>query len=78
LPSFSDMAHFVSTCFILSCFAILANPMIPPDVQVVARPYFSPYPVNGGTARTVIQLPRDSPAGVGGELTRYIFNCLLQ
>ena len=52
--------------------------MIPPDVQVVARPYFSPYPVNGGTVRTVIQLPRDNPAGVGGELTRYIFNCLLQ
>ena len=52
--------------------------MIPPDVQVDPRPYFVPYPVNGGTARTVIPLPRDSPAGVGGELTRYIFNCLLQ
>jgi hypothetical protein len=72
------MAHFVSKYFLLSCFAILANPMIPPDVQVDPRPYFVPYPVNGGTARTVIPLPRHSPSGVGGELTRYIFNCLLQ
>jgi hypothetical protein len=72
------MAHFVSKCFLLSCFAILANPTIPPNVQVDPRPYFVPYPVNGGAARTVLQLSSESPAGVGGELTRYIFNCLLQ
>jgi len=48
------------------------------DVRVVPRPYFVPFQVNGGTTRTVILLPSDNPAGVEGELTRYIFNCLLQ
>lgn len=56
------MAHFVSKCFLLSCLAILANPIIPPGMELlgpdVPRPYVVP--------------------GVGGELTRYIFNCLLQ
>ena len=52
--------------------------MIPPSVQVVPMPYSVPYQVNGGTARTVLQLPSDIPAGFGGELTRCIFYCLLQ